>query len=496
LTQRPEDSLSEPSPNLVEPTPEDLQFMLAFPRRHPEQTAMRVTNGLQKALLAGLGVLVVVCFVADWTATLIVLNGACLAFYLVMVAFKASLIDLSVRTGRELAFTAEQIASLSDEELPVYTILVPLYREAESLPRLLDGLRALDYPKQKLDILLLLEEDDEETRRAVELTDLPRYVRVVVTPDMQPKTKPKACNLGLALARGEQLVIYDAEDRPEPDQLKKAVLGFRRCGEEVVCLQAKLDFYNRRQNLLTRWFTTDYAIWFDLFLPGLDRLDAPIPLGGTSNHFKVDELRRLLGWDPYNVTEDCELGVRLALEGKRTHMMDSTTWEEACSRLGYWVRQRSRWTKGYIQTYLARQRRPLRLLGRLGLRRAFSFHVMVGGTFLCLLINPIYWMLALLWFTFRWRTFGELFPYPLILWGLLCLFVGNFLFVYAAVLASYKRGYFGLVKYCLLMPLYWVITSVGAWKGFAQLIVRPSYWEKTRHALDGPGGETGAPAGP
>ena len=476
--------MAEADRQIVQPTREALAFMYAFPRRHPDLTAMRVTNAFQKAALLTLVALIAVSFAISWTATLIVLNGLCLAFYLAMVAFKAYLIDLSVRAGRELSFGAGDVAALTDEELPVYTILVPLYREAESLPRLLDGLRMLDYPKDKLDILLLLEEDDEETRRAVDLTDLPRYVRVVVTPDAEPKTKPKACNLGLALARGEQLVIYDAEDRPEPDQLKKAVLGFRRCGDEVVCLQAKLDFYNRRQNLLTRWFTTDYAIWFDLFLPGLDHLDAPIPLGGTSNHFRAAELRRLLGWDPYNVTEDCELGVRLALNGRRTRMMDSTTWEEACSRLDYWVRQRSRWTKGYIQTYLAQQRRPFRLVSRLGLARAFSFHVMVGGTFLCLLINPIYWVLALLWFTFRWKTFGELFPYPLILWGLICLFVGNFLFVYGAVLATCKRGYYDLVKYCLLMPFYWVITSVGAWKGFAQLLVRPSYWEKTQHGLD------------
>ena len=169
-------------------------------------------------------------------------------------------------------------------------------------------------------------------------------------------------------------------------------------------------------------------------------------------------------------------------------MLDSTTWEEACSRLGYWVRQRSRWTKGYIQTWLAQERRPLRLLRRLGLLRTLAFHIMVGGTVVCLLINPIYWALTLLWFGFRWETFGELFPYPLILWGLICLFVGNFLFVYAAVLAMCKRGYHDLVKFCLLIPLYWVITSLGAWKGLAQLVVRPSFWEKTRHGLDVHGG--------
>ena len=469
---------------LVEPPPEALDFMYAFPRQRPAASAIRTTNALQRAALLAVSVLIALCFLLDWTATLIALNGLFLAFYLATVAFKAYLMDLSVGARRELSFTGDDIVALDDATLPVYSILVPLYREAACLPRLLDGLRALDYPKDRLDILLLLEEDDHETRRAVEFVDLPRYVRVAVTPDCQPKTKPKACNLGLALARGEHIVVYDAEDRPEPDQLKKAVLGFRRCGQDVVCLQAKLDFYNQRQNLLTRLFTTDYAIWFDLFLPGLDRLGAPIPLGGTSNHFRAADLRRLLGWDPYNVTEDCELGVRLALEGKRARMMDSTTWEEACSSLPYWVRQRSRWTKGYIQTYLAHQRRPFGLVRRLGLARAFSFHVMIGGTFLCLLANPVYWALTVLWFTFRWETFADLFPYPLVLWGLLCLFVGNFIFVYAAVLATYNRGYYDLVKHCLLVPLYWVMTSVGAWKGFVQLLARPSYWEKTRHGLD------------
>ena len=474
-------------PRTVELTPEALEFVHALPRRLAGLSAARVANGFQKAVMLGTLVLLAVGLCVDWTATLILVNGLLLAFYLVTVAFKAYLMDLSVGSGQGLAFSDDEVAALADAALPLYSILVPLYDEAGALERLLDGLRALDYPKDKLDVLWLLEEDDEATRGAVERLDLPPWLRLVVVPDSQPKTKPKACNLGLALARGEYVVIYDAEDRPDADQLKKAILGFRRCSDEVVCLQARLDFYNPRQNLLTRWFTTDYAVWFDLFLPGLDRLAAPIPLGGTSNHFRTAELRRMLGWDPYNVTEDCELGVRLALSGGRTRMLDSTTWEEACSAVGYWLRQRSRWTKGYIQTYLAHQRRPLRLLLRLGLRRAFSFHIMVGGTVLCLLVNPVYWVLTLLWFTFRWRAFGELFPYPLILWGLLCLFVGNFVFVYAAMLASCKRGRHDLVKHCLLVPAYWLLTSLGAWRGLGQLLVRPSYWEKTRHGLDRPG---------
>jgi len=472
---------------VVKDSPQARESMHAFPLRHPGLSAVRTTSGPQKAILLAALAFLGVCFWTDWLATLIVLNGIFLAFYVVTAVFKTVLIRLAVDARRELSFSPAEVAALDGSELPIYTILVPLYREAATLPRLLEGLRALDYPKDRLDVMLMLEEDDDETRQAVRLTDLPRYVRAIVTPDCEPKTKPKACNLGLALARGEYLVIYDAEDRPEPDQLKKAVLGFRRCPDDVVCLQARLNFYNQRQNLLTRWFTTDYSIWFDLLLPGLDRMGAPIPLGGTSNHFKVAVLRQLLGWDPYNVTEDCELGIRLAQRGLLTRMLDSTTWEEACSRLGYWFRQRSRWTKGYIQTYLCHQRVPFRLLRSVGPLGALSFHVMVGGTFVSLLINPLYWTLTASWFMLRWKLLGMLFPYPLVLWGLLCLFVGNFIFLYGSLLATYRRGYFDLVKYCLVLPVYWVLGSMAAWKGFIQLFTRPSYWEKTRHGLDLPG---------
>jgi cellulose synthase/poly-beta-1,6-N-acetylglucosamine synthase-like glycosyltransferase len=286
------------------------------------------------------------------------------------------------------------------------------------------------------------------------------------------------------MARGEYLVIFDAEDRPEPDQLKKAVLGFQRVPDDVVCLQARLNFYNRRQNLLTRLFTTEYSMWFDLFLPGLSDLRVPIPLGGTSNHFRAAKLRELLGWDPYNVTEDCDLGFRIALSGYQTVMLDTTTWEEACSSLPHWIRQRSRWTKGYIQTYLVAMRHPLRMIRRLGIGGMLAFQLMVGGTPLCLLINPVYWILTLGWFILRVQSVAVVFPFPVILWGLLCLFAANFVFIYACLVATYRRRYYGLVKYALLSPMYWLMMSIGGWKGFLQLVTRPSYWEKTRHGMD------------
>ena len=183
-----------------------------------------------------------------------------------------------------------------------------------------------------------------------------------------PRTKPRAMGIGLRYARGTLVTVYDAEDKPDPQQLKKAVWGFQRVNDRVACLQAKLSYYNPRQNLLTRWFTLEYDAWFNIFLPGLHRIGAPIPLGGTSNHFRRAPLEACLGWDPYNVTEDADLGLRFARLGLTTAMLESTTGEEANSRVGNWLRQRSRWSKGYMQTLLVHTRRPLRLLRQLGPR--------------------------------------------------------------------------------------------------------------------------------
>jgi hypothetical protein len=467
--------------------------------KQPDLCAYRVvTRGQKIALWVALAA-AVAWVVLDWVSFLLVVNGFFILYYLTLSAWKLWLIDESLVSKREIVVTPEEVAALKDEDCPEYTILVPLYHETETLPRLVEGLAKLDYPKGKLDVIFLLEEDDRETRAAFDALKqpgqgtvpdsgtvpmLPAWIRGVVAPDMQPKTKPKACNLGLAMARGKYLVIFDAEDRPDPDQLKKAVVSFGRVGPDVVCVQAKLNFYNPRQNLLTRLFTIEYSMWFDLFLPGLDYLKQPIPLGGTSNHFVVEKLRELYGWDAFNVTEDCDLGIRMADRGFQTRILDSTTWEEACSQRGWWVRQRSRWIKGYIQTYLVHCRRPVAMFRKLGFWKTFGFHMMIGGTPLCLLINPLYWLMALAWVIFRSEKVAVFFPFPIILFASACLFIGNFVFIYAGVLAAYRRGYHDLVKTALLMPFYWVMMSIGAWKGFIQLITKPNYWEKTKHGLD------------
>ncbi len=457
----------------------------------PEECAYWTLSSTQKGLLVGLVVLLALLGWFHGYLLLLVLNGAAMVFYIVHSVWKFWLVWFSLEHKRELSFGIEELAALDEEGLPTYTVLVPLYREAEVLPNLVSFLSALDYPTEKLHITLLIEEDDAETKAACDALRLPAHFHPLIVPDSEPKTKPKACNYGLFAHDSDLVVIYDAEDHPEPDQLKKAAAAFAELPDEVVCLQAKLNYYNQRHNLLTRWFTSEYSVWFDLFLPGLTAAKAPIPLGGTSNHFRSGPLKELGGWDPFNVTEDCDLGVRMHKHGYYTSMLDSTTWEEANGELWSWIRQRSRWVKGYLQTYLVHMRDPLKLLRQLGLYGFFGFQMTIGGSLLCFLLNPIYWVMTALWFTLQPALISAIFPPVVFALGAFCLFVGNFVFVYLAVAGCANRGYYDLVKHAVITPLYWLLMSVGAYKAFIQLIHRPHYWEKTQHGQFGGGAALG-----
>jgi len=449
----------------------------------PSENASR-TFTLKQLLFLALAVAALTWLVIrDYYHTALVVNAILIVFYIAFISYKFVLMNMSLLKNREVRVSQEELAALQDEDLPTYTILVPLYHETGTFRQLIAAIDGLDYPKDKLDVKLLMEQDDPETVQLCQSFELgPHYDRIVV-PHAMPKTKPKACNVGLARARGQYLVIYDAEDRPEPDQLKKAVAAFQRLPQRVVCLQAKLNFYNPGQNLLTRWFTLEYSTWFDLYLPGLTAADAPIPLGGTSNHFKTHVLRQIGGWDPFNVAEDCDLGIRLYKEGYRTQVVDSTTWEEACSSWWFWIRQRTRWSKGYMQTVLVHTRHHLRLLWRLGPKSMLNFYFIFGGTVFCTLINPVYWALLIIWLAFKPPLLTKLFPAPVMVMGLICLIVGNFVFVYAGAAACLKRKNYSLVKLSLIVPLYWVLMSVASWRALLQLLYKPYYWEKTRHGL-------------
>lgn len=384
--------------------------------------------------------------------------------------------------------------------LPFYTVLVPLYHEGAMLPTLVERLGRLDYPRTRLEVLLLIESDDDETQRAAAAYRLPKYMRPVLMPPGQPRTKPRALNIALQQARGKFVVVYDAEDQPEPDQLRRAVAAMKVVPPDVICLQARLNFYNQRQSALTRLFAIDYAVWYNQFLPGLTsglkRPGAFVPLGGTSNHFRAEKLRSIGGWDPYNVTEDCDLGVRLGRAGFRVAMLDSTTWEEAVTRVRPWIRQRSRWVKGYLQTYLVHMRRPRRLLRELGPRGFTDFQALVGGSSLLFLINPVMWALTALYIATKGTGTGDfiesLFPAPIYYLALLSLLSWNFIFFYCSVYVCVRHGFADLTRYTLLIPLYWVMMSVGAWAGLISLIRRPFYWAKTEHGASLPHDEAHA----
>ncbi len=451
--------------------------------RAPEESAFRVLSGGQKVVLC-LSLLISVLWLGiDAIGFLIAVNALAILVYVAFSSHRFYLIYRALAHDLEVPVTDEEIAALDDRDLPFYTILVPLYREANVLPKLMQAISALDYPLAKLDVKLLMEEDDDETIRAARVLDLPANFEQVIIPHSLPKTKPKACNYGLIKAAGEFVVIYDAEDLPEPDQLKKVLVAFSKAGEDVACIQGKLNYYNRNQNLLTRWFTLEYSMWFDLFLPGLDASNAPIPLGGTSNHFRRDQLQALGAWDPFNVTEDADLGIRLYKAGYRTAIVDSTTFEEANSQLGNWIRQRSRWVKGYIQTWLVHMRNPIALWRAIGTKAFLAFNLTVGGTFITFLLNPFYWILTALWFLTEFGLIEQIFPRIIYYFGAIGLFLGNFTFLYMNVVGALRREFYDLVKYALLSPIYWLLISIGAWKGFIQLFTKPFYWEKTVHGL-------------
>ncbi|MFM2330690.1 MAG: hypothetical protein RLZZ26_197 [Candidatus Parcubacteria bacterium] len=440
----------------------------------------------QKIYLGVIAGFLAFAFYLNWQVTAIVIFALLTVLYFFDLLFGAFIVFRSYKSLPEISIGWQELALLPDAECPSYTIFCPLYKEWQVVPQFVEAMQKLDYPHEKLQILFLLEENDVETIERISASSLPPHFQIVVVPHSKPKTKPKAMNYGLNYATGEYIVIYDAEDVPESDQLKKAVIAFKKVDQNVACIQAKLNFYNPRQNILTRLFTAEYSLWFDLILPGFQSIAAPIPLGGTSNHFRASTLHKLGGWDAFNVTEDCDLGMRLAKRGYKTAIVDSTTHEEANSDLLNWYNQRSRWIKGYIQTYFVHMRNPGTYFADGNWRDFFLFQLIVGGKILSLFINPLMWVITICYFMFRAHIgllIESFFPGPILYIGVFSLVFGNFLYLYYYMVGCVKRGQDGLIKYIFLVPLYWLGMSFAAWKALYEIVVKPHYWAKTVHGL-------------
>ena len=455
--------------------------------RDPIMSARRIITAPQLLFLYAIISVVALGLIFAPVTTLIVVNSLIGVWYLGNFVFKALLVWYSEQSPSDeeerMQNLAEASRALRDEDLPVFTVLVPMFREPEVLPILAHALRNLHYPRAKLDIKLVLEENDTPTIDAAKALGLEGIFEIIRVPPSQPQTKPKACNYAMRYARGEYVVIFDAEDKPEPDQLRKVVVAFQRSPANTGCIQCRLNYYNARENWLTRMFTLDYSLLFDLMLPGLERLKVPIPLGGTSNHFRLDVLRELNGWDPFNVTEDADLGIRMTQKGYRVGVIESTTFEEANVAIGNWIRQRSRWIKGYMITFLVHTRRPIHLVRSTGIGGALGFAFFVGGTVISALLNPLYWAMLAAWSFSHTNGFDRLFPPLLRYLSLFNLLAGNGAFVYLSMLAPLRRKWVDLVPYSLTVIAYWALMSIAAYKALWQLIYKPFYWEKTQHGL-------------
>lgn len=376
-------------------------------------------------------------------------------------------------------------ARLRDDQLPIYTVVAALYREAASVAPLMRCIDALDYPREKLDVRIIIEPDDLETRAALARLGPMPHVHITIAPTTGPRTKPKALNCALLFARGTFVTVFDAEDRPEANQLREALDAFRSHDEDVACAQASLCIDNTSDSWLARMFTAEYAGQFDVFLQGFSNFEMPLPLGGSSNHFRTSVLREVGGWDPYNVTEDADLGFRLARFGHRSVMFPSTTYEEAPSRFGPWLRQRSRWMKGWMQTWSVHMRSPLQLWRDAGARGFFTLNIIVGGNVLTALTHPILMI----------GIFVEM-GLSLLDGNIPSFFQTQFAGLYVAtIVAGYLStavvGIMGLSRrsllheswVLLLTPLYWIYLSIAAWRALYQLLREPYRWEKTEHGL-------------
>ena len=399
------------------------------------------------------------------------------------------LVSLTLLVGLKLAATVASLRippsqpdACTDAAPPVVSIIVALYREGDIAARLVHRLARLDYPEELLDVILAVEADDQVTLKTLTEAELPPWMRVIIVPEGEVKTKPRALNHALDYARGSIVGVYDAEDAPEPNQLQKVVAHFQRSGPEVACLQGVLDYYNPCTNWLSRCFTIEYAGWFRLVLPGIARLGLVVPLGGTTLFFRREVLEALGGWDAHNVTEDADLGIRLARHGYRTELIATVTEEEANCRALPWIKQRSRWIKGYMMTWAVHMRQPRLLWRQLGPRAFLGFQVMFLGSIAQFLLAPLLLSFTVVAFGLPHPLLDALPPW--VFWAMAAVFV-------LSETANLTVGIIGLRRTRHRLSLWWVPTmklyfplaSLAAYKALWELVSRPFYWDKTTHGI-------------
>lgn len=450
-------------------------------RSRDEARTGRIALGLMAAALAG-------ALLAP-TATLLLLAACAVglllgATALRVLAFQAWL--TARREARDAArFPAPAAAGVASV-LPVISVMVPMFREGDIAPRLVGRLSRLTYPRELTDVLLVVEEGDAVTREALAGVALPRWMRVVAVPEGRVQTKPRALNYALNFCRGSIVGVWDAEDEPDPDQLHRIAEGFATAAPEVACLQGVLDYYQPKTNWISRCFTIEYGSWFRAVLPGMARIGLVVPLGGTTMFIRRDALEAVGGWDAWNVTEDADLGMRLARRGYRTEVIETVTREEPNCRARSWIKQRSRWHKGYFMTWATHMRTPRHLLREIGPGAFIAFQLQMAGVVAGFLLAPVLWSF--------WLIAAGL-PHPLteslrglaggwLLPAIFTLFVSSSLvsMVIGAVTCR-TRDRRHLLPFVPTAGLYFALGCFAAWKAAYEVVVKPFYWDKTAHGL-------------
>lgn len=378
------------------------------------------------------------------------------------------------------------------KRLPSVSVLVPLKGEAAVAGQLLAAMARMEYPAPLLDIKLVLEADDRATLAAIERAGLPPTVEVVTVPAGTIQTKPRAMNYALPFCRGEIVGVYDAEDLPDPGQIRAVVQHLMEAPREVACVQGYLDFYNTGKNWLSRCFTIEYAVWFRVVLHGVQRLGLPIPLGGTTLFFRREALERIGAWDAHNVTEDADLGMRLARFGYRCEMIATTTLEEAnAESFGRWVRQRSRWLKGYAITWATHMRGPRTLLRDLGWRGFLGFQVLFLGGITSYLATPLFLVLWLGAFGLEIPAFAAL-PGGILSAFFLSTILGQAVMLATATLALIDSGRARMLPWVATLMVYWLLGAIAAYRALAEVFYAPFHWHKTEHGHGLPSARRGS----
>ena len=366
---------------------------------------------------------------------------------------------------------------------PRVSVMVPLYKEKEIAGALIKRLERLTYPKHLLDVVLVLEAKDTITCETIERTELPPWMTVVRVPDTGAiTTKPRALNYALDFCRGQIVGVWDAEDAPEPEQIEKVVTRFAQAPDRVACLQGMLDYYNARTNWLARCFTIEYATWWRILMPGMTRLGLVIPLGGTTLFFRRKVLEELGCWDAHNVTEDADLGVRLARAGYVTDILPTVTMEEANCRALPWVRQRSRWLKGFLITYFVHMRQPMTLLWQLGTTRFIGLQVIFLATFSQFAALPLLWLFWLPWVGFP-AVFSGTFGTHLHILLAVFFLTAELLNLIIGMVAVAGPKHRHLLVWVLTMPIYFALGALAAYKALFEIVFTPHYWDKTSHGI-------------